>query len=795
MPARLPPLTTGCALFFVSLGITAHQIALMQILSTIQWYHFAYLVVAVALLGFGAAGTFFTLLRSLLLNSYHIVLPWLFLGCGAAMGLVLIPTAHSWFSFDLYLLFVEPSQFLRLTAACLIFGLPFFFGGLAIALTLAAEIDRVGFLYGANLTGSGLGGLLGLTLTNVYFPEQIPFIIALAPILSGIIFSSHKQNTVNWIASTFVVICCLTFAIPPAQTIPSQFKDISRIRLLPGAKTLQKKPSHHGVLQVVTANSFRQAPGISMQYQELIPKTAAILINGDLTGALPLEIHQHKALLQNTTEALGYALTRPESVLLLEPGGGYPINHAISEQAKQLLVVVSHPEKHRLLAGGVDVFQGYASHPSVGLIHRNPRTFLAQNQTSYDLIRFPTVGSFNGSVGITALREEFVLTRQAFSLAWQRLSPNGVLMISSWLDFPVKNPLRLLATLFETSEQAGIMEPKKHIAAIRGWGAITFVLSKSQLSSHQSAATRSLGKSLGFDPLLLPDITDEEKKHFHILQDDQFFQAIDLLLSDQRSWLYESYPFRIKPATDNMPYFSQFLRTAHFSTLIESFSLRQLPFFEMGFFILITTMVVLTALALLLILLPLFALGRPGLSHLLAFLYFSSLGLSYMMIEIGAIQNLTLHLGSPITSAATVFCALLIFSGIGSLFSKHLTAQTVTIRLFCGLAALSTISFILLIPWTAGLTLNSPNILRILIIIMTIAPIGFVMGIPFPLGLRFLNSTQSQLVPWALAINSCFSVIGPVVATVIALQSGLIAVFLCAGAVYCFAACFPPTAA
>jgi len=123
---------TGGALFLLSIGITAHQIVLMQILSYVQWYHFAYMVVALALLGFGASGTFFALRRQQLLTAAARLQPLLMLGCGLSMALATIPAAAGPLGFDLYLLFVEPAQSLRLLGACLLFSLPFFFGGLAV---------------------------------------------------------------------------------------------------------------------------------------------------------------------------------------------------------------------------------------------------------------------------------------------------------------------------------------------------------------------------------------------------------------------------------------------------------------------------------------------------------------------------------------------------------------------------------------------------------------------------------------------------------------------------------------
>jgi len=157
---------TGGALFLLSIGITAHQIGLMQILSYVQWYHFAYMVVALALLGFGASGTFFALFRQQLLANSASLLPLLMFGCGLSMALAISPSFLASLQFDLYLLFVEPGQIISLAVVCLLYCLPFFFGGLAIALALTAGIERTGFLYWANMSGSGAGGTAGGSMTS-----------------------------------------------------------------------------------------------------------------------------------------------------------------------------------------------------------------------------------------------------------------------------------------------------------------------------------------------------------------------------------------------------------------------------------------------------------------------------------------------------------------------------------------------------------------------------------------------------------------------------------------------------
>jgi spermidine synthase len=775
---------TGGALFLLSIGITAHQIGLMQILSYVQWYHFAYMVVALALLGFGASGTFFAMFREKLLANSTSLLPLLMFGCGLSMALAISPSFLAPFRFDLYLLFVEPDQILRLTAACLLYFLPFFLGGLAIALALTAGIERTGFLSWTTMSGSGIGGLVGLWLTAVLLPGQLPPLFGLFPIGGGMLLLPWHRWRHAIFTATGPIVCCLVLFLFSPASIPSQFKDISRTLNLPGASIIVQQPSPHGLMQVVAAPPLRRAPGLSLRYQGPVSRYAAILVNGDFYGALPVTAPRQPALLEYSTETLGYLLAKPESVLLLQPGGGDPIDHAFSRGAARIVAVEPHPEVALLLRDGLAGFIRYGSQPQLTLLQADPRGYLAETNERFELIRFPTVNSFSSNIGLYALNEQFLLTREAFSQAWQRLQENGVLMVSAWMDFPVKNPYKLLATLTETLAAAGIADLRSHIAAIRSWGAVTFAVTKKPLTAPDSTAIRHRCREMGFDPLLLPDIDAKERDRYNQLQDSRFFVDIDTLLSSRREQFYKDNAFNIRPPSDNHPYFSQFLRSSRLAEFTRMVTLRQVPFFEMGSFILGITLLILVLLAVGLIVVPLFRLGWHGPGHGRTFLYFGGLGLGYMMTEIVFIQNLTLVLGHPLKAAATVFTALLIFSGLGSLYSEKISPHPATIRRATGLAGLLIILYSYFLIRTGQFVSFAPDPLRLLIAALIIAPIGFILGMPFPLGLRYLHENYPDHIPWAWGINGCFSVIGPVLATIVAVQFGFQLVYILTAAAY-----------
>jgi hypothetical protein len=209
----------------------------------------------------------------------------------------------------------------------------------------------------------------------------------------------------------------------------------------------------------------------------------------------------------------------------------------------------------------------------------------------------------------------------------------------------------------------------------------------------------------------------------------------------------------------------------------------------MGSFILGITLILLVLLAVVLIVVPLFRLDHHGPGHGRTFLYFSGLGLGYMMLEIVFIQNLTLVLGHPLKAAATVFAALMISSGLGSLYSEKISPQPATIRRITGLASLFIVLYGFLLIRTGQFVMLAPVPLRLPVTALALSPIGFILGMPFPLGLRYLHSNFPKQIPWAWGVNGCFSVIGPVLATIGAVQFGFRIVYILAATAYFLALC------
>jgi hypothetical protein len=423
-------------------------------------------------------------------------------------------------------------------------------------------------------------------------------------------------------------------------------------------------------------------------------------------------------------------------------------------------------------------------HPGVVVHNLESRTFLSLDNSNFDLIALPMVGTFGGSAGLSALHEQFLLTSEALREMWLKLNPDGVVSITSWMDYPIRNPLKILATMVEVLEEAGIKNPRQHIAAIRSWGTITFVMKKSVLQAVEIDDIRRFCEEMMFDPAILPQLSAEERSRYNQFQDDRFFDYVDSILASGRRAFYEDYDFNIKPASDNKPYFSQYLKWRNLDRLAQFFGNRSIPFFEIGYLLVILTLIQISIVSFLLILFPLFKIGWKGMSKTGAILYFSGIGLGYMFVEIVFIQRFILYFGNTVYSASAVITSLLIFSGLGSYYSRYfLRSRSRLLGIFSFIVA-GLLAYSFMLTPILQETIHVSLLLKSLIILLVIAPLAFCMGIPFPAGLAHLSKKNTQVIPWAWGINGCVSVISTALATIVAVEMGFTWVMLFAALAY-----------
>jgi hypothetical protein len=789
--ANLSRLTVSITL--LSVALIAFQLSLIQILSIVQWYHFAYMVISIALMGFGSAGTFISLFRKFLLKKDGTLLPVFIILSGILMAISVLLAQSEFIRFDSYRLFVERIHIWKLAITYFVLFLPFFFGATAIGMIFIKYVKKIGRLYSANMIGSGLGSLTAIGIMWFISPQNLPPFISVFALLAGIIIvpKSLRKSFTMIVFIFFTILSYLYFN--PVELHLSEYKDLSKALNNPNTRILKEKNSPYGLIDVVSSPYIRYAPGLSIKYPGIISPSIGAFDNGNWAGPITMAKKDSIKHFHFYTEYLPYLIRDRHTVLILNSGTGRQIRFAIDNNAD--LIDAVEPNKalvnlisNEFVAETDSLFNNRIVRPK----NISPRTFLLQTHSKYDLVTLPVTGSFGGSSGLFSLQEQYLYTKESFSDMFSLLSVNGSICVSTWIDYPYRNSLKILSTISEVLSERHIINPKEYIVAIKNWNTITFLIKNNPLTEFDTHKILEYCHQMNFDPVLLPKIKNSYRNKFNKLQDTLFFSYFDRIISSQRERekLYSEYPFNIRPATDTQPYFSQFLTWKSLPQLSRMFGSGSVPFFEIGYLILYLTFGQIIILSFVLVILPLFRLKWKGENKVRTLLYFSGIGIGYMFIEIILIQRFILYFGNVIYAAAAVVCLMLISSGLGSLVSQKISSKPSRVIGIFLIIILSLIIYAFMLSSILRTTIIFTLPVKIIFAILLITPAAFFMGMPFPLGLRILSEKSENQIPWAWGINGIFSVISTVLAVIVAIELGFVWVMVFAVSAYGLALIF-----
>lgn len=768
--------------FFLSAALLGFQLVLMRMLSYSYWHHYATMVISLALLGFGAAGTFLTVARGFVVKNLALSLVLFSLLC--VLGIAAAPWLCSLIPADPYLLVWEPARILSLFALVIAFLLPIFCGATVIGISFILHPERTGILYFANLIGSGAGILLAVVLMSRLEPAALSSAVALIAAPSPLIASSMLEHRRKYgIAGCLLLSGTLLFLPPPSLPL-SQFKSLSRTLLFPDARPTGKAVSPLGVVETVESEALRYAPGMSLNYRGSIPSMTGAFVDGEWAGAV-IDPRDSTALafLRYSTLSFPYCLQRYPRALVIGAGTGTELRFAAMQGTSSVTGIEQNAALLELVARRDDLEM-----ENTTMVVAEARSFLSQEQTPFDLIIVPILEGFaSSSSGAHALFENYLFTVESFRLIIRRLAENGVLVVHGWNTAPPRGSLKTVALLIEALRQEGI-DPRSSLAGIRSWGTFSLLAKKNTLSAQEQEAIRAYADERAFDLFVLPDLRPEEANRFHQLERPLLFEGTLQLLGDQRVQFLDSYLFDVRPPTDDRPYFSHFIRWKHLPRLSEFYTSGQIAFFELGFVLLFVSFLPLLLLGLVFIIFPLVRV-RASLSPSLwasTLLYFGGIGIGYMMIEILLIQKFILFLGHPVYSVSLVITALLLFSGLGS-FSSGFLRHRIHLSLSRAVLAVLLIALFhaVALPLILPMLFSLDFFLRAVSAVLLIAPLGFVMGLPFPLGLQRTAAVSEPLVPWGWSVNGYSSVIGASFSSVLSMEFGFLWVSL--GALFFYA--------
>jgi len=782
------PLYGGIAL--ISAAVLLFELDLTRLFAVAEWYHFAFLSISIALLGYASSGSFLSLLsprwRELAWRSAALAFGPCIVGAYTILNLV---------PFDSYQLAWSPRQMIYLAIYYLGLVIPFLLGSWVLAHWLTHLPKRSHTLYGANLLGSAAGAL-GLLLTLPLFGgEGTVFISAFLAAAGGTLLFLYASQGGKSLAQISLELAfgglCLYLAFhPPAWATLrlSPYKSLSQALRPAGARLVYQRWNAFSRVDVVESPLIHSAPGLSLLYRGDLPPQLGLTIDGN--NLSPISRRQDPSdtgFLHYLPSAIPFILRPNAQALIIYPRGGTEAALALELGASKLLLIEDNPLIVRILESYSSFTGGLYQDPRVRIITDDGRSALQRLGGNYDLIIFSLSESFHPlASGTYSLSENYLYTVEALVAAIERLKPTGILAITRWLQDPPSESLRAWTLALASLESLGLTDPSENLLAFRSWATMTILLSPTSFSDADIAAFQQACQERGFDLVYYPGISPKEVNRHNVLPEPIYYNAFQKLLHPRgrlaflHTWLYD-----ITPPTDDRPFFGHYFRWRQVPLILSQLGRTWRPFGGSGFLVVIALFFLAIWSSALFILLPLVP-TRGQLRTLphcgLILTYFAALGMGFLGVELALMQQFILYLGQPAISFVIVVAVLLLFSGLGSMISQKIPLQWAL-----GLLILVIAGYPTLLRGLFAHTLQLSLSFRLALSLAALAPLGLLLGIPFAGGIANLKNSSLRAIPWVWAVNGSMSVVGSLAATIVALSWGYRIVLWAAAGCYALA--------
>jgi len=789
----------------VSAATLLFEIALTRIFAVTQGYHFAFLAISLALLGFGASGTALALVPRLASRDIRPIV------AGAGLLFAVSSTGGLYVTsvlpFDAYTLLWEPSQLAYLALYYLALAVPFFFAGSIVGACLAKHPSRAGVLYGANLVGAGIGCLLSVVFPLVVGSAGSVVAAGVIALVGAAAMAGRELRRPAWLLPGVLGVAAVAAAVMLGVTDLnlSPYKAVTQALRHERAEKAWSQWNAFSLVEVIESGSIHAAPGLSFAYQGVLPPQTALAVDGDNLSPMSAVPPEQAEFAGYLPTSLAYRLSqnvRPEPVegsanaLVIEPGGGLDVLTALRNGAESVTAVISNP----LVVEAVgerftDHSAGVLGRPGVRVVGEGARSYLSRTDDRFDVIQVSLADSFRPVLaGAYGVSENYLYTVEAFESYYRRLAPGGFLSVTRWAQTPPSEGVRVVSVAVEALERHGA-DPGDHMAVIRSLQTITLIVKRDPLSEADIEAVREFAGALQYDLVYLPGIAAPDLNRFSVHPTPAYHDTVVAILDGGgREKFYDAYSHDISPVSDDRPFYFHLFRWSQTPEILGSLGRTFQPFGGAGFLIVLGSLVVAIVAAGVFILLPLLFRrdasngGGPqvgAVGRLWPFVYFAGLGLGFLWVELPLLQRFILYLDQPTYAFATVLFGVLVWSGVGSLASDRLSVpMSVAVSVVAALSVLYAFGLPALFDATLGLPLAG----RLALSVLLLAPLGIAMGMPFPRAIRTLGEQAPALVPWAWAVNGSTSVISAILATVLALSFGFTWVILGGAAAYLAAA-------
>ncbi len=801
-------LMPALAVFLVSMAVIGLELVLMRCLSIASWHHFSYLVISTALLAFGASGTLLTLIGQRL--EKHFALWTGAISFAFAFSVPIAFRLAQTLPLNFQYAFYSLHQAGLAMAYHLIIFIPFLLGALVIGAALMHFSSDVHLVYGANLGGSGAGGVCMIILMYLLPATHLLYAVSVMGLLSGLCWITWacRGTDCRLSAGRAAVILCLALLAAgimgffegnnDLQLRIDEYKTLARLRRWADRGQATRRFSRHspyGRIDVFDSPRFHDTLFAGFTAPSPPPAQSKLLLNGSSAGTIyRIDSAEEASILDHTPMSLPYRIMDRPRTLLLGETGGTNIWLARRWQASHITAVQANPQIVELMRGPLASISGNVfGLPGVEAVPEAPRLFLERTEDRYDVIQITGVqGMAAGTGGMQGMQENYLLTVEGFVLALRRLRSGGMLSITRSSQSPPRDNLKFLFTAVEALRQLGINDPARHVAIFHNYLSVTTLVSPTPFTPDRCNMLRKTCRNLRLDVDWSPGGTLAPSNKFAHIPGPQdgklswYHHAAIKIFSGKGDQFLRHWAYNVRPATDDSPYFYNFFRWESIPVLRRTYDQGWFRKAEMGYLIVLATLLEIVVMGAILILLPLLWLrsdnnqpAGPVRRRFPTAVYFLLLGITFMMVEMALIIRFTHFLGDPILSAGGVLSAFLVFSGLGSSLSRSLfrrPPRAISVAAF-GIAIVG-VSYEFVLPVLFATGASWPLWLRFAAAVLLASPLAFLMGWPFPNGLKRVQAGSPPLVPWAWSANGFASVAGTPIALLLAASYGFSMVML-----------------
>jgi len=726
------------ATLFTAFSIILIEILYTRLFSAIYFSSFAFFIISLALFGTGLSGLQYSLTKGKQrFKIEHYLLSF-------AISLPIVLKISLTVKIDFFNLFTSPANILYLIINFLTLLLPFFLSGAILVRIFADHSQQVGKLYFYDLAGASAGSILIIPLISMTDPMRAMLIISILIIITWFIVLDRKSFKHYIIYASLLIV--LTIGIYFSKSL---FRLIPKIEKRDYINDLKKERIEYSKWSPI--NKIDVAPFIFNNNKKVV------WLNCGTQQTWLVRTPEHE--LENKAikwshAAIPYQLTNKGSALVIGSAGGYEVLCALSNGFKRIFAVEMDPELCRLVKGKYSKYIGNIfKRKGVFLINDEGRSVIKRLGKKFDVIQMvnshPKDTLLSGGLSIS---ETYIYSVQAFKEYWQHLSENGFLSIVHVYGE------RMFSTAFEALREMEIKNPDKKFFIIQVKNGFNyFFMKKGDIDKEEK---QILKRFAGKHQIMFPGIEKSENIYSG-------------LASIRYKDVIKNSSVNISPVNDNSPYFNQPNRIGQFSfknNLIKGMAREKVERVRVYTnSVYISILIISIVFSILFIYIPLRTRSKERNSRNI--IYFSLIGLAFIMIEIILIKIFQLLLGNPSYSISVIIFSLLLSAGIGSYYSekiiKFFRGKLEYVSLF--IAIVLTLYSLFLFSFI-NISISTHLFTRVLISVFLISIPGIPMGIYFPLGLKKISVKNSEMIGWAWGANAFATVLGSVVTTIISIN-------------------------